>query len=337
VRKSADGGLTGVCLRAVDVSTRDVQVLAHKAERLGFDSFWVTEEMSRSSPPLLALAALATEKIKIGTAIISIYSRTPMTIAMTAATLTELAGPRFILGLGSGGIEITKRGHGVPPEKPVKRMEEYVKIIRDFLGGQKVNHQGEFFHVSDVRLWITPSHIPPLYLAALNPKMIELAGAVADGIILNVFDPKASSYVDELLRKGLAKSGRHVSSVKKCSFVLAAADSSRDSVETLKKSIVFYISAPSYRRIVREAGYGDVVDEVVDTLTKHGREKAVARVPDELVEGVALTCDQNIVESLERYVKAGVEPLIYPQPKKNNELKDIVKIMEAVSNTFNLY
>ncbi|MEM1945520.1 MAG: LLM class flavin-dependent oxidoreductase [Candidatus Caldarchaeum sp.] len=327
----------GLCVRSVDVTARQASIVAQKAESLGFESFWVTEEMSRSSPPMIALAAYSTERIKLGTAIVSIYSRTPMATAMMAATLQELSDNRFILGLGSGGPEITRRGHGLDPAKPTERMEEYIKLVRSFLSGDRVALKGLFYKVDDVRLWVKVQQPPPVFLAALNPRMLTLAGMMADGVILNLFDPNAAGYVSRWLDEGLRRAGRTSQAVKRYSFVLAAASSSQDSVTALKKSIAFYVLAPTYQRILAEAGHGHVVERVLRSFENGGRDAAAESIPNELVEGVAILCDTPISQKLEEYRRVGVTPLIYPQPRRGKELTDILNIMEQVARQCSLY
>ena len=327
----------GICLRSFDIGPQEAALTAGLAERLGFTSFWMTEEMGRGSPPALAMAAAGTSKVKLGTAIISIYSRTPMTTAMEAISLQEASSNRFILGLGAGGAGITVRGHGVEASGTVERMDEYISIVRGFILGQRVNYQGRFYKVSDIRLWARPTTPPPIYLAALNPKMLELAGRVADGLLLNMFDPKTRSYVEEHLNKGLTKAGRNPAEFKRFSFVLAAATDEPDAIDALKKSVCFYLLAPGYRRLVAEAGFGDVVDNVKDVYSSKGLDSAAKTIPDELVERVAVICKHTVAERLREYADAGVTPLIYPQPRKGAELRDILHILQAVGGEISLY
>jgi 5,10-methylenetetrahydromethanopterin reductase len=321
----------GLCLRSFDVGPREAALTASLAEKLGFTSFWMTEEMGRGSPPALSMSAAETSRLTLGTAIISIYSRTPMTTAMEAITLQEASGNRFILGLGVGGAGITARGHGAPTSGAVERMEEYIAVVRGFLTGQRVNYKGRYYNVSDIRLWARPPSPPPIYLAALNPKMLELAGRVADGLLLNMFDPKCAGYVEKHLRKGFEKAGRTPSEYKKYSFVLAAASDETDALDALRKSVCFYLLAPGYRRLVAEAGFGDVVETVGDAYSSKGLDFAAKTIPDELLDRVAVICKDSVTDRLREYADVGVTPLIYPQPRRGAELKDIVSILQAVS------
>ncbi len=326
----------GLCTRSIDLSVSEYAEVVAIAEKFGYSSAWVTEEIGRSSFSTLSYAAAKTSSIKLGTAIVSIYSRTPLTMAMEAATLSELSGGRFILGLGAGGLEFTTRGHGVPASKPVKRMEEYLMIVRGYLSGGRVNFAGEFFNVKDMRLWVKVQQTPKIYVAALNERMLQLAGKFADGVILNMFSPKAISFIRENIEKGIRESGRQLSDLPLYSFVLSSASSDEEAVTELKRSAAFYCSAPTYRKILTVMGFGDVAEEV-DRLWRAGeRERALKIVPDELTEAVSIVADQEeeTREKLEQYRRNGVIPLIYPQPRRASAKQDIVTIITRCANLF---
>lgn len=322
----------GLCIRSIDLNVRSFSRMAAVAEELGYGHIWVTEEIARSGFTMIAAAALHTAKITVGTAIVSIYSRTPLTIAMDAASLNEFSQSRFILGLGAGGLDFTTRGHGIPAEKPVARMREYITIIRNFLAGERFSYDGLFHKVRDMRLWIKPRDRIPIFVAALNKNMLRLAGEVADGVILNMFSPKAIQYVRENIGKGLEKAGRRAEDIKIYSFILTAASSSRDSQEYLRRAVAFYCVAPTYRGMLESMGFADVVEEIKTLWSRGEKDKLTERIPDELVEEVSVTADRgDAVERIEEYAKAGVTPILYPQPRKGREKQDIAVITSSFS------
>ncbi|MCS7136840.1 MAG: LLM class flavin-dependent oxidoreductase [Candidatus Caldarchaeum sp.] len=320
----------GICLRSMDLSAMDAVKIARMAEEIGFRSFWMTEEMSRASPPVLALVASATSRIKIGTAILNIFARTPMNTAMTAAALQEISGNRLLLGLGVGGPDITTRGHGVDFSNPVEKMAEYIEIVRKFLAAERVSFQGRFYRVDGLRLWIKTSHPTPVYLASLNPRMLMLAGTVADGIILNMFDPRAAPYVEEWIKKGLAHSKNPSRSFTKYSFVLTAVSHEPECISAMKRAAAFYLSSKPYRTILKKAGYEELVEDFVKTIESEGRDKAAEKIGLDLLDNVGLFCDENVSDKLERYRRAGIVPLVYPQPRPGKEFQDI----ETIVGTF---
>ncbi|MEM0349273.1 MAG: LLM class flavin-dependent oxidoreductase [Candidatus Caldarchaeum sp.] len=319
----------GLCIRSVDLTPQQFIEVAKRAEELGYSSLWMTEEMARASPIMLTAAALHTRRIKLGTAILNIFARTPMSTAMEAATLQELSQDRFILGLGVGGPDITRRGHGADISNPVQKMSEYIEIVRKFLTGERLQYSGRHYRVDGVRLWLKNPRPTQIYVAALNPGMLTLAGEKADGIILNLFDPRAADYVNKSINKGLKNSHDPNRPFKKTSFVLAAASRKQDSLAALKRSVAFYLSSPAYRRIMREAGHRDAVERFAAALETRGRDAAFESLDEDVVESVSIFCDGDIGEQLKRYRQAEVTPIIYPQPRPGNEYQDIMAIASA--------
>ncbi|MEM3095817.1 MAG: LLM class flavin-dependent oxidoreductase [Nitrososphaerota archaeon] len=317
----------GLAIRSVDTDPIQFAEHARRAEELGFGSIWVTEELARSGFTVLATASLKTHKITLGTAIVSIYSRTPLTMALEYIAMNEASSGRFILGLGAGGPDITARGHGIEPAHPVERMAEYLRIIRRLLSGERFTYQGRFFKLSDIRIWASPPSTVRIYVAALNPLMLRLAGALADGVILNMFSPSLIGYIHENLRSGEASR-----KVEICSFVPAAATSEEASIEALKKAIGFYAATPTYRRMFRLMGFGQVPERVYQVLREGGRERVAEVIPDQLVEATSIICDRDDVgEKLERFREVGVTPLVYPQPRREKRGEDIKRVMDAVA------
>ncbi len=327
-----EGDELGLCIRSVDLTSQQFIEVAKRAEELGYSSLWMTEEMARASPVTLAAAAIHTERIKLGAAILNIFARTPMATAMEAATLQELSQNRFILGLGVGGPDISRKGHGADISNPVQKMSEYIEIVRRFLTGERFQYSGRHYRVDGVRLWMKQPRPTEIYLAALNPQMLTLAGEKADGLILNLFDPRAANYVNKAIDKGLEKSHDPSRAFKKLSFVLAAASSEPECFNALKRSVAFYLSSPAYRRIMREAGHGEAVERFTAVLDTRGRDAAVETLDNDVVESVSVFCDRDVCEQLKRYRKAGITPLIYPQPRPGKEYQDILSILAAAKS-----
>ncbi|GBC69454.1 Putative coenzyme F420-dependent oxidoreductase [archaeon HR01] len=325
-------GRIGLVIRSIDLGPRAFASIAGIAEELGYESIWATEELARSAFVSLSTAAQNTSRIMLGTAIVSIYSRTPLTMAMEYVALSETSGGRFILGLGAGGPDIVSRGHGVSFVSPAARMEEYLRIIRGFLTGQRFSYEGRFFRVRDMRMWAGPPDSVRLYVAALNPLMLRVAGALADGVILNIFSPVILDDILMDIRRGAEAAGRNPADIDICSFIPAAATSEKDSVEALKRSIAFYASSPAYRRMFELLGYG-WLPELVASRTGQ-RETVAELIPDHLMEKIAIYLDRDDTgEKLRTFQRAGVTPLIYPQPRKERRMEDIRKIAEGCRKT----
>src|SRR5918998_1520506 len=167
--------------------------LAHEAERLGYDSAWAAEAWGTDAVTVLAWLAATTSRIKVGSAILQLPGRTPANTAMTAATLDLMSGGRFLLGLGTSGPQVVEGWHGEPWGKPLTKTREYVEIVRTALRRETVEHHGEHYDIpysgegatglgKPLKLMMRPLRAEiPIYLAALGPKNLALAGEIADG------------------------------------------------------------------------------------------------------------------------------------------------------------
>ncbi|HVC29775.1 MAG TPA: LLM class flavin-dependent oxidoreductase, partial [Steroidobacteraceae bacterium] len=156
------------------------------AEELGVESIWTAEAWGRDAFTFLTELALITQRMGVGTSIVNVYSRSAGVLAMTAASIDELSGGRMILGLGSSGANVIEHLHGVPFEKPLRRLREYVEIINTVIAGQPLSYDGEIFQLKrgfTLRDFAPPRPHIPIYIAAITPASIRQTGAIADGII----------------------------------------------------------------------------------------------------------------------------------------------------------
>ena len=175
------------------------------AEALGYESAWVAEGHGGDQFAVLAACAAQTSRIGLGTAITSVFVRTVPTIAMAAATLDHLSEGRFILGVGSSHKVQVEGEHGVPYAKPLTRVRESVRVIRELLRDGRVRYRGETVQIDGFDLWFTPRRpVIPIYVSAVFPKMISLCGEIADGVILT----RSTLATAALVREGLAEGQR---------------------------------------------------------------------------------------------------------------------------------
>ncbi|MEV5447189.1 LLM class flavin-dependent oxidoreductase, partial [Streptomyces sp. NPDC052644] len=196
----------------------DHLALAQEADRLGYSVVWAAEAYGSDSPSMLAWMAGQTERIDVGSAVMQIPARTPAMTAMTAATIDALSGGRFRLGLGVSGPQVSEGWHGVRFGKPLARTREYVDIVKLAVARKEVAYAGEHYTLplpdgpgKALRLGFHPprDHIP-IYLAAVGPKNLELAGEIADGWLAVFYAPE---FADEQLASvcaGRAKAGREL-------------------------------------------------------------------------------------------------------------------------------
>jgi len=201
------------CSFWLDRDPRQVARQARLAEDVGFEDVWFPDHyFIREVFGALTLAAAATTKVKLGTAVTSPYLRHPVLLASAVATLDEVSDGRAILGVGVGGHEFPAQ-LGVSLERPIAACRESVEIVRRLLAGETVTHKGKRFAVDRARLSFTPSRRIPVYLAARGPQMLQLAGEIADGVITHGVHPSYLAFARERIAGGGARGSRSVSAV----------------------------------------------------------------------------------------------------------------------------
>ncbi len=177
--------------RRFQLSGRDMIELAVAAEEAGIESAWTNEDIGFDAFAALSAMAQHTSRIRLGTAIVNVYNRSAMQLAMGVATLDELSGGRAILGLSIGHHPWNDLGHGIPLEAPLARLREYVTFIRKTLGGQPFRHDGALFRGVDTQLAFDPVRPGvPIFIAGERSRILQLAGEVADGLLITVESPE---------------------------------------------------------------------------------------------------------------------------------------------------
>ena len=268
--------------RSMDQAVERVRL----AEELGYEAVYVTHLAGRDSLTVLAHYAGATERIRVGTGVVPIYSRTPATMAQTAWTIDEIGGGRLNLGLGVSHRPVVEGWHGQTIGKPVSEMREYVAIVRAILRGE-APPQGEKWKTG-IHLTLDPRPDLPVYVAGLSPKMLQLAGEVADGVILWLCNP---SYIRDVVvpevRAGREKAGRTLEGFDIVAAVPTALTDDREAVfATQRRDLIPYFSLPFYRAMIERSGFGEDLehfdatgepasDAFLDVLTAVGDEDAV--------------------------------------------------------------
>jgi probable F420-dependent oxidoreductase len=268
---------------------------ARLAERLGFGGVWASE-LGRDPLLACAVAAGATRRIEIGTAVVVAFGRSPMTVATGAWEIAGASGGRFVLGLGSQIRPHIEKRYSMPWSSPVPRMRDYVSALRDIWAawrtGERLRHRSEHYtHILMTPAFMPPphAHAIPIGLAAVGPRMTALAGEVADGLVVHPFTNPA--YFDAVtapaLAEGLARSGRRREDVwTQCAaFVVAEGEPETESVVArTRRSIAFYGSTPSYRGVLEAVGRGELYERLHD-LSRAGRWGEMATlVDDELLD-----------------------------------------------------
>jgi len=302
-------------------STHEMLDYAKLAERSGFESVWVAEHLFfRDAFSSLAAIALETRRVGLSTAIVNIYSRNPVQMAMNVATINELSNGRAMLGIGTGDPDALLK-IGARMREPVVGVREYARIVRDLLAGKAVTHEGEIFRVRDAKLHMELSsrHIP-IYVAAVRSKMLQLAGEMFDGVIF----PSMSScqYIRralEEIRIGAERAGRKLADVDVASMIMTSVSSDSKRAKAAARETPSYLRFLSREdRGVMMLGpeYRDQLNLVREAL-REGDVKSVSRqVTDDMVDLVTVSgTPEECKERLKEYVSTGVSlPIIVPAP-----------------------
>jgi len=239
------------------MSTPDIQALGRSAEDLGYGEVWMTEGSGRDSLTQLTAIGAATNSIGLATGILPMFSRTPLITAMSSAGLAAASGGRFILGLGVGNRPATEDGHGVAYSQPMEHLSDMVHIVRGLLQGEEVSHHGKAITVNRAVLGdAKPEGKVPIYIAALGPRMLQLAGAIADGVLLSW---TAASYLEQaiqLVRDGAARAGRDPSEVAISGYLrVAVTDDLEAGRASLQREIARYAGGSHYQSFFRNTGF----------------------------------------------------------------------------------
>jgi probable F420-dependent oxidoreductase len=305
---------------ALDATMRGVAIgdsgrWAARAEELGFDGVFVTETNNDPFMPL-ALASERTERVALGTGIALAFPRSPMEVAYTSWGLQDLSGGRFVLGLGTQVRAHVERRFGATWSHPARRMREYVLALRAIWGawesGEPLDFQGEFSSHTLMppafRPRPQPHGAPPVYLAAVRERMIEVAGEVADGLLVHPL--QSPRYLDEVVRpalaRGLERAGRGRDEVAISVAQLAA--NTPEELEALRRRVAFYGSTPGYRHVLDLHGMSDLFESLHELSRTNGWDRMPALVNDEQLATFVAYADSPaaLVDELERRC-AGVE------------------------------
>ena len=227
----------------------ELKEYAETAERCGYESLWVSERYFHEETfSMLGFLAAATHDIKLGVGVVNPFTRNPALIAMAAATLDRLSGGRFLLGFGRSDSWVVQYRMGIPYRNPRASLKETVETVRTLLSGSSVTSEGDQFNLADVGLATLPVQDRlPIYLAAIGSRALRLAGAVADGVLLNAYTPTTYiSYAVDEVRRAAREAGRDPADVDiACMLVVRQTDDPAGMLESLKSRVVRLVGDPT--------------------------------------------------------------------------------------------
>jgi len=306
---------TDIALTGLALPLAEFPAIAREAESRGYRTAWVGEASGAEAIVLSTLIATHTATIGIANGVIPVQTRTPIVYGQAAATLAHLAPGRFGLGLGLSSEIIVGQWHGLPFTPSIQQMREAVQIIRTAAAGERVNFEGKFYRLKNFRLAIPAPPTPPrIYLAALGPRMCELAGEVADGVLLNWIPPSAVGASLAHVEAGARRAGRRPADVDVAVYVRTCVTDERGTVrEALARDITGYAIVSVYARFFEECGYGPEVAAVNAAWKAGDRAAAVKGISERVLDGLgAVGPADHCREQLAAFARTGVTPVVLP-------------------------
>jgi len=310
----------GICFTG-DLPVKAIVKYARLAEKKGFESAWATEGYFRRDALSSIMAiAMATKKIKLGIGCINPFTRNPALIAMSIATIDECSNKRLILGLGASSRHWIEDQMGIPQKSPLTYVRECVEIIRRLLTGKTVTYEGNAFKIREVKLGFKPVRDNiPIYLASVGPQMLQLAGEIADGVLLTWGSSiEYIKYAVENIRTGAKRAGRDPAQIDVASNIIFSVDqNSRSAKNNVKPIVVRVLEGMDAEHLLRRSGleeYVGVLNPIRKAIAKRDVRLGAEYVPSALVEALTVSgTPKECEEKLEKYENTGVTlPVIMP-------------------------
>jgi probable F420-dependent oxidoreductase len=306
---------TDIALTALAMPLAEFPAIAREAETRGYRTAWVGEASGTEAIVLSTLIATHTARLQIANGVIPVQTRTPIVYGQAAATLGHLAPGRFVLGLGLSSEIIVGQWHGLPFTPSVQQMREAVQIIRMTAAGERVNFEGKFYRLKNFRLAIpAPTPAPRICLAALGPKMCELAGEVADGVLLNWIPPSAVPASLRHVEVGAKRAGRNLADVDVSVYVRTCVTDEREPVrEALARDITGYAIVNAYARFFEECGFAEEVRAVNAAWKAGDRAGAVKGISERVLDGLGAVGSADACRAqIDAFARTGVTPVVLP-------------------------
>jgi len=307
----------GIVLSAfTPLPTAELLAVAREAEARGYHTAWVGEVAGYDALTVMALLATHTERLHVGSAVVPVQTRTPVLLGMSAASLNHFAPDRVVLGLGLSSRVIVGDWHGLSFSPALQQLREAVHIIRQVAAGERVSVAGAFFRAKNFRLAAPPPARPVrIFLAALGPEMLELAGEIADGVMLNWIPPERVPASIRHLEAGARRAGRTLEGFEVASFIrTCATDDVEGARQWLARDITGYAIVDVYASFFRSAGFAPEIDALTAAWKAGDRAGAVRQVSPRVLDGLGVVGSEAFCRArVAEFVRAGLTmPVILP-------------------------
>jgi probable F420-dependent oxidoreductase len=318
---------------------RHIVDLVRTADRCGYTDAWSFESFGSDAFSPLAATAMLSERMRLGTAIVPVYTRPAALIAMSAATVNQLSGGRLVLGLGISTPNIVENWMGVPFEKPHTRVRETVAAIRAIMKGEKVTAAGKVVRINGFRMEMNLDMPPaPIYLGAQGAKMLRLAGEIGDGVIVNFVTTDTLPAMLEHTREGMRATGKDPSKLDVvCRIICAVGEDEATTRALFRRSLTAYLTVPQYNKFFRQIGYENEAGVAMELWNKGERKQALESVPEEMVEAIFVFGDaKKCRRRIDEYFRAGVTTTALQfssfAPTPEERRARVLKAMEQVAS-----
>ena len=310
-----------------DESVLKIGYMAKLAEDAGFGNIWITDHYNnRDVWTTLAVLSLLTNKISLGTGVTNPYTRNAAITASSIASINELSGGRAILGIGPGD-KATFDKMGIDWDKPLSRVRETVLAIRAFLAKEQVSQAG----FKGAQMSFTTSKIP-IYIGAQGPKMLELAGAISDGVLINASHPDDFKFAVPMIRAGAEKAGRKPEDVQVCAYASFSADKDPAKAVNASKIVVAFIVAGSPENVLERHGIGmDEAKAISDAISRFDFKGAMDGVTPRMTEAFSISgAPADCTARIDELLSTGVTQIVVGSPIGPNKESAITLIGKKV-------
>lgn len=317
-------------------NTQDILEFARQLDfKPQVNSIWIPESWGREAFVMLGAIGAITRRIKLGTSIVSMFSRSPATLAMAASTLDNISLNRTIIGIGASTPILAENWHGIKFVHPLKRMREYVTCFKIISSGETINFDGNFFKLKNIKIMhASQRNEIPVFLGAVNSGMIKLATEVADGTILYL---RPLDELKKTVDRIKSLTSRKSKSFEICSvFITAVSNKYPDLArERAAKTLAFYVAVGKYyNEFLSSHGFENQVEQITTEYQYHGVENISKFVTDHMLDSLTIYgTTEDCIKSLKRFVSCGVSlPILQVNPVKDNteSISDSILLVENV-------
>ena len=317
------------------LSVTDMVECAQLAERKGFAATWVAEGRRGEVFSLLSALAMRTSRIRLGAGVLPILVRSPWVVVMGAATVDEISGGRFMLGLGAGHKSVIEDRHGLAYDRPTLRMREVADIARRALTGESVNFEGEIFRLSNAQLSAPPIRsVVPVYIAGTGPRVLELAGEIADGAFLIFPTENALRTSLRHIESGARQANRDPSEIDVVAYVFTCVATERQAaIASSRWTIARFGRLPHYRSLFAREGFCREVNRLRNAWAQNDEARATRAVTDEMVLTLSATgTPDDVASRLDALLGAGLkQAVLFPFAADGDAKTAILRTVEGLS------